>query len=71
VKALTGLPTTNGHRASDLPPYQVLRPVPVRGTFAGPFGRRVENMPIPQLSVDERLRDGGLFNFAFTEPVAA
>ena len=54
-----------------LPPYRARRPVPVLGNFAGPFGSRVENMPIPQLSVDERLRDGWLFNFAFTEPVAA
>jgi AbiTii len=53
-----------------LPPYRAMRPVPVRGTFAGPGGSRAENMPIPQLSVDERLRDGWLFNFAFTEPVA-
>jgi AbiTii len=53
-----------------LPPYRALRPVPVRGTFAGPFGRQVENMPIPPQSVDERLRDM-LFTFAFTEPVAA
>jgi hypothetical protein len=54
-----------------LPSYRARRPVPVLGNFAGPFGSRVENMPIPQLSVDERLRDGWLFNFAFTEPVAA
>jgi hypothetical protein len=54
-----------------LPPYRAPRPVPVLGTFAGPFGSRVENMPIPPQSVDERLRDGWLFKFAFTEPVAA
>jgi hypothetical protein len=54
-----------------LPPYRALRPVPVLGTFAGPFGQRVENMPIPPQAVDERLRDSWLFNFAFTEPVAS
>jgi hypothetical protein len=55
---------------ADLPPYRALRAVPVLGTFAGPFGRYADNMPIPPQSVDERLRDG-LFNFAFTEPIAA
>jgi hypothetical protein len=54
-----------------LPPYRALRPVPVLGTFAGPFGQRVENMPIPPQAVDERLRDSLLFNFAFIEPIAS
>jgi AbiTii len=53
-----------------LPPYRAGRPVTVRGTFVGPFGSRAENMPIPQASVDERLRDGWLFKFSFNEPVA-
>jgi AbiTii len=54
---------------AELPPYRAARPVPVRGTFAGPGGQ-AGNTPIPQASVDERLRDGWLFKFAFTEPVA-
>jgi hypothetical protein len=62
----------NGYpEVADLPPYRALRPVPVLGIFAGPFGRQVNNMPIPPLAVDKDYRDGPLFNFAFTEPVAA
>jgi hypothetical protein len=49
----------NGYpHEAELPPYRALRPVRVLGTFAGSFGHRVDNIPIPPQSVDERLRDG-------------
>lgn len=62
----------NGYpEEAELPPYRAERPVPVLGTFAGPYGSQANNVPIPPQSVDERLRDGWLFNFAFNEPVVA
>jgi len=54
-----------------LPAYRALREVPVRGTFAGPFGQQVSNMPIPPLAFPEALRGGELFTFSFHQPVAA
>lgn len=54
-----------------LPAYRARRQTVVKGTFAGPFGQRVDNLAIPRLAVDKDYWDGPLFNFAYQEPVAA
>lgn len=46
---------TVGYSNDDqLPPYRILAPVDVTGTLSGPFGARVENMPIPFTIIDQQ-----------------
>jgi hypothetical protein len=52
-----------------LPPYRARRPAAVLGDFDG-LRFRASNAPMPRLAIPEQYRDGPLFHFAFSEPVA-
>lgn len=48
-------------RYEDLPPYRGPFPATVLGNAIGPYGKELQNFPIPPLALSEEYRDGSLF----------
>ena len=61
----------NGYGEDEqLPPYRCFHLPTAIGHFAGPFGRALKNVPIPDMSIPAKFRDA-LTNARMADPIAA